>query len=175
MEKIEYLKSLSTFYRKGSIEFEQNLIKVNDPNVVMSVIPVGCKSDIIPVNQIASVSTGFNGNGKMLVGSLFLLLFASSANSVGFLYSLLLSLLGLSMIINAFHTVLSIKLTSGETKKAYFIIYNSNKAKLAEKTILNYISNRLSDTNVREQTDRNIEATNKQTDILVDAISKINK
>ncbi|MGN0578711.1 MAG: hypothetical protein ACI4J4_08825 [Ruminiclostridium sp.] len=160
MEKIEFMSSLLTFYLKGEIVQEQNFIRLKKPNTILAFIPLGAKKESVPINQIASVDSDFSISvGQLILGAVLLLIgFLSLLDTP--IIGIILMLLGFITGVNAFHTVLEIKTTSGSSKLLSFIIFEKAKAEAAENQINYLISNRLDDTNNRQQTDRVVEAIN---------------
>lgn len=169
MKTIKYRISLPTAYLKGEVTHEQNFVKLKTPNILFSLLAIGTKSDVIPVNQIATVTRTFNCIGVILLFGIILMWSGFSAMSASKILSLssslapiILILLGVLIIITSFQTVITIKTTSGEALKISVLIFDRSKALEIENLINQLISNRLDDTNNRQQTDRIVEAiTNK--------------
>lgn len=169
MKTIKYRISLPTAYLKGEVTHEQNFVKLKTPNILFSLLAIGTKTDVIPVNQIATVTRTFNCIGVILLFGIILMWSGFSVISASKILSLSLSLapiililLGVLIIITSFQTVITIKTTSGEALKISVLIFDRSKALEIEDLINQLISNRLDDTNNRQQTDRIVEAiTNK--------------
>ena len=168
MKTIKYRISLPTAYLKGEVTHEQNFVKLKTPNILFSLLAIGTKTDVIPVNQIATVTRTFNCIGVILFGIIlmwsgFSVISASKILSLSSsLAPIILILLGVLIIITSFQTVIRIKTTSGEALKIPVLIFDRSKALEIEDLINQLISNRLDDTNNRQQTDRIVEAiTNK--------------
>lgn len=169
MKTIKYRISLPTAYLKGEVTHEQNFVKLKTPNILFSLLAIGTKTDVIPVNQIATVTRTFNCIGVILLFGIILMWSGFSAMSASKILSLssslasiILILLGVLIIITSFQTVITIKTTSGEALKISVLIFDRSKALEIEDLINQLISNRLDDTNNRQQTDRIVEAiTNK--------------
>lgn len=169
MKTIKYRISLPTAYLKGEVTHEQNFVKLKTPNVLFSLLAIGTKTDVIPVNQIATVTRTFNCIGVILLFGIILMWSGFSVISASKILSLssslapiILILLGVLIIITSFQTVITIKTTSGEALKISVLIFDRSKALEIEDLINQLISNRLDDTNNRQQTDRIVEAiTNK--------------
>ena len=164
MNTVTYVVSLLTFYLKGEIRSEQNFVVFQEPNTVLGLIPLGKHTDRIPVHQIASVSTNFRLKlGKLVCGILaFLFGFGLFGQPCGFLPGLIILILAVNWILDAFEIDLTLITTSGAVKRIDFFIFDKEKAVLAEQQIHAMISNRMSDTNVREQTDRVVDAINRK-------------
>lgn len=169
MKTIKYGISLPTAYLKGEVTHEQNFVKLKTPNILFSLLAIGTKTDVIPVNQIATVTRTFNCIGVILLFGIILMWSGFSVISASKILSLssslapiILILLGVLIIITSFQTVITIKTTSGESLKISVLIFDRSKALEIEDLINQLISNRLDDTNNRQQTDRIVEAiTNK--------------
>lgn len=169
MKTIKYRISLPTAYLKGEVTHEQNFLKLKTPNILFSLLAIGTKTDVIPVNQIATVTRTFNCIGVILLFGIILMWSGFSVISASKILSLssslapiILILLGVLIIITSFQTVITIKTTSGESLKISVLIFDRSKALEIEDLINQLISNRLDDTNNRQQTDRIVEAiTNK--------------
>lgn len=169
MKTIKNRISLPTAYLKGEVTHEQNLVKLKTPNILFSLLAIGTKTDVIPVNQIATVTRTFNCIGVILLFGIILMWSGFSVISASKILSLssslapiILILLGVLIIITSFQTVITIKTTSGESLKISVLIFDRSKALEIEDLINQLISNRLDDTNNRQQTDRIVEAiTNK--------------
>lgn len=158
METIRYITSLFTFYLKGEISSEQNFIRFKEPNTILGLIPLGAKKDNVAINQISSTQTNFRLKlGKLLIGVLIAIL-GLSMISDSFALALILALIGANSIIDAFEIDLQVIMTSGQVKVIDFFIFDKGKAEQAERQINMMISNRLDDTNNRQQTDRIVEA-----------------
>lgn len=169
MKTIKYRISLPTAYLKGEVTHEQNFVKLKTPNILFSLLAIGTKTDVIPVNQIATVTRTFNCIDVILLFGIILMWSGFSVISASKILSLssslapiILILLGVLIIITSFQTVITIKTTSGEALKISVLIFDRSKALEIEDLINQLISNRLDDTNNRQQTDRIVEAiTNK--------------
>lgn len=164
MNTVTYVVSLLTFYLKGEIRSEQNFVVFQEPNTILGLVPLGKHTDRIPVHQIASVSTNFRLKlGKLVCGILaFLFGFGLFGQPGGFLPGLIILILAVNWILDAFEIDLTLITTSGAVKRIDFFIFDKEKAVLAEQQIHAMISNRMSDTNVREQTDRVVDAINRK-------------
>ena len=164
MEPITYITSLLTFYLKGKITQEQNLVKFEKPNAIFfELIPLGKKTETLPINQIASVSSDFKLRLSRLIVGIIVALFSFSlfaGGGGGIIGGLIVLLIGVSIILDAFDTYLVVTQTSGVQITIPFFVFEKNKAELAERRLNEFISNRLDDTNVRQNTDRIVDAIN---------------
>jgi hypothetical protein len=167
MEKITYMTSIIFFWLKGSIYQEQNFVKFKIPNTILGIIPVGSKKETIPVNQLSVVETNFKLKlGRLIIGIIVVFLsltcFADiSTNGASmFLAGLIVLIIGAAIVISAFETTLTVKVTSGDKKVISFFVFQKKVAEKAEANINQLISNRMDDTNNRQQTDRIVEAIN---------------
>lgn len=158
METIRYMTSLLTFYLKGEIQQEQNFVNVKKPNTILGVIPLGAKKESIPVTHLASVESNFKLIFGRLLSGLVISIIALVLLKETFLLGLIALLIGANRVITAFETDLTIKTTAGDVKNISFIIFEKGKADKAEAQIRTLISNRLDDTNNRQQTDRIVDA-----------------
>ena len=161
MEPIRYVTSLLTFYLKGEIAAEQNFIRFKEPNTILGLIPLGAKKENIPVTQIASVQSNMRVKFLKLVVGVIVSILALSLFKDSFLGGLIILLIGLNVVLDAFEIDLDISTTSGQIKSIDFFIFDKSKADLAVDQINSIIANRLSDTNNREQTDRIVDAINR--------------
>lgn len=165
MQSVTYTASLLTFYLKGEITIEQNFITFKTPHTLLGLIPLGTNAEKIAVDQIASVTS----NRRVHLVFLFLsILFWGSAivglsdmNRSGSLGALITCLLlGLIFLANAFEYNLVITTSDGLERRMNFLSFEKSKALQLEKALSTMVSNRLNDTNSRQQTDRIIEAIN---------------
>ena len=162
MEPIRYMTSLLTFYLKGEIKSEKSFIVFKNPNTILGVIPLGSKVDKYPINQISSTSTNFKLKlGKLILG-IIVAVAAFAAMKDSFIGALFILLFAVNWIIDAFEIDLVVTTTSGLQKPIDFFIFEKGKAQLAEEQINAMIADRLAETNVREQTDRLVDAINKR-------------
>ena len=149
MNIVTYVVSLLTFYLKGEIRSEQNFVVFQEPNTVLGLIPLG-KNFRLKL-------------GKLVCGILaFLFGFGLFGQPGTFLPGLIILILAVNWILDAFEIDLTLITTSGAVKRIDFFIFDKEKAVLAEQQIHAMISNRMSDTNVREQTDRVVDAINRK-------------
>ena len=74
----------------------------------------------------------------------------------------LFALLSIFLFIDAIKFSLVVITSAGQQKSIDFVLFERKKAKLAEQQINDMVSGRLTDTNVREQTDRVIDAINRK-------------
>ena len=164
MKKITFMTSLLTFYLKGEIVHEQNFIRLKWPNTLLTFIPLVSNKENLPVNQISSVSTSFSLSLKdlligLVVAIIVPLMFGNFLGIIPFA-------IGIGMCITAFHTILTIDMTSGTEYNIPFLLFEKSKAADAEEYINSMIANRMDDTNTRVHTER-------QTEALVDAINSL--
>ncbi|MCD8095336.1 MAG: hypothetical protein LUE12_04325 [Ruminococcus sp.] len=166
METVTFMTSLLTFYLKGEIAHEQNFIRLNVPNTILTFIPLGKHKETIAINQIASVDTDFKLIFKHFLIGLIEVILGFSLFSKSALAGIIFLLLGIGTIINSFQTLLIINTTSGNTKGASFLIFEKSKAEKCAEQINMLISQRLDDTNTRVHTEN-------QTNEIVNAIHSI--
>ena len=172
MTPIRYATSLFTFYIKGEIKDEHNFVVLKKPNTILGIIPLGAKTDKIPINQIASTSTNFKLQFKQFLIGLILIFasFAMMKDSPGGGFFVLL--IGFCVFIDAFEIDLVVTNTAGQENIIDFLLFEKKKAELASNEINEIVSGRLDDTNMRAQTDRINDNARQQTDRIVDAISR---
>ncbi len=170
METIYFAISLLCFWLKGEIRHEQNFITLTRPNTIMGIFPFGEKRDSVAVKEISSVETNFKFSLFLFLAGSFLagigvMLFGTGiteGRALLSLFSLPVILFGVSTILWAFDVRLIIKTTASDFKIITFLIFEKRKAYQAEVQIRQLISDRMSDTNTREQTDRIIDAIEKK-------------
>ncbi len=162
METIKFITSLLTFYMKGEIAVEQNFVRLKDPNSILGLIPLGAKKESIAINHISSTQSNFKVKfGKLIIGIIVAILALNMLGQEnGFFAFLILAIIAANTILNAFEVDLQINMTSGQVRLIDFFIFEKSKAIHAEETINSLISDRLNDTNSRQQTDRIVEAIN---------------
>ncbi len=162
MEKIRFMTSLLTFYLKGEISKKDNFVSLKIPNTILGLIPLGARTENIPINQISLVGTSFH----LLVGRLLLGLIAAliglSVIENSFIFAIIMILVGVLTVINSFQTIFTVDLTSGRNITLSFVIFEKSKAAQAEQEINRLISARIDDTNTRQQTDRVVDAINRK-------------
>ena len=91
----------------------------------------------------------------LLFGLFTILIYDKYNKSVGACFCLLL---GINNIIDAFEINLIVTTTAGKEQLIDFTIFDKSKAEMAEQEINKMISNRLDDTNNRQQTNRIVSA-----------------
>ena len=161
MGTIRYITSLLTFYLKGEISTDQNFIKFKEPNTILGLIPLGAKTQNVAINQIASTQTNMKLKLLKLIIGIVLAVLGFSMFSESFVGGLIILIIGANSIIDAFEIDLQVNLTSGQVKAIDFFIFEKAKAEQAAAQINSMISNRLDDTNAKQQTDRIVDAINK--------------
>lgn len=161
MQTITYMTSLFTFYLKGEIKSEQNFISFKTPNTILGLIPLGAKTEKMAINQIASTTSNSRVQLKPLILGAFCALAGFSGLGSGEIGAVIvLLLLAANFLIDAFEYNLVVTTTAGQQKLINFLIFDKKKADEAAYQINEMISNRLDDTNNRQQTDRIVDAIN---------------
>lgn len=195
METRQFASNLLTYYLKGSVEKNGNMIDVSMPNSILTFIPLGCKSDSVPLSQISSVGTDFYVDVKNLLVGVILFLFGlgnlgNIAEFADVLVVLVLLAIGAAEVINSIHTKLKIRTTSGEVvgktsvkvdKKGRvkknegidFVIFDKAVAEAIAADLKVLVNQRVDDTNVRVHTDKQIENANQNNAALLDAINSL--
>lgn len=161
MNRITFMTSLLTSYLKGEISGDKNFIKFRIPNTILGLIPLGAEKITISVEQIASVDTDFRLKFKQLLFGIILAILSLEIMSNSIIYGVLVLIFGILTILNSFQTELVVSTTSGDAIVVMFVIFEKIKAEEAADMINSLISGRINDTNTREQTDRIVDAINK--------------
>ncbi len=179
MQNISFITSLLTFYLKGEIGVDNLMLNLKKPNTFLEFIPLGRKSDQVPVPQISTAATEFKLNTKELVIGFVVFLiscaFLNSAKGSEIVEGLIYLAIGVLIILNAFKTTLTVTATSGMVYTIYFIIFEKNKAEAAKKLILDAIVNRANDTNVRMAAEMQMQQSADQTQAIVNAVNNLNQ
>lgn len=157
MKRFTYMTSILTFYIRGEIKIEQNIVSFKVPNTILGIIPLGYKCDSMAINQISSVSSSFKLNLKAFLVGLIVIILGLCLLKSELVSAIVLILLGFAAIINSMPTNFSVSTTSGKVINIKFVVFDANKANYASEEINDLISNRLNDTNVSKQADRIIE------------------
>lgn len=152
MNTITFMSGLLTFYLKGRIKMTQDFLRLAIPNTVLYFIPLGSRKLNFPVTQIATVNTSFFLDIKsLLIGALLTWLGKDALFAGEFMVFLISFVLGVSMLISSFRTILLVEATSGSNLTISFLIFERQKAELAAEMINRSIATRHIDTNVRVQ------------------------
>jgi hypothetical protein len=176
MESITILTSLLFFYLKAQIDFDENFIKIKNPNSILGFIPLGSKKFSIAINQVSSVDSNFKLLFKnLLIGIVEVLISLACFGDKGTIFlGIILLVLGIVTIINSFQVNLSINTTSGQLYFLSAFIFQKSKIEKVEEYINQLIGNRMNDTNNRKVTDKQTNELNSQnaanTASIVDAL-----
>ena len=162
MQTVTYITSFLTFYLKGEVSVDKNFVDLKTPNTILGLIPLGKHNNKVPVNQISSVTSDFRLLFKNLLAGLVVTILGFGSIGDNFVGGLIIAIIGIIMILNSFQTVVIITMTSGSYIPVYFIIFEKSKAAIVENNINQYISGRMADTNVKDQTARIVDAINKK-------------
>ncbi|MDE7301799.1 MAG: hypothetical protein K2N60_00615 [Oscillospiraceae bacterium] len=154
MEKITFMTSLLTFYLKGEISQQDNFIKLKIPNTILGFIPLGSRGENLPINQISMVGTSFHLLFGQLLFGIILVFIGLASMKISAFSGLIMLAVGVFTVINSFQTILVIDLTSGRSIAMSFVVFEKSKAAQAAYDINKLISERIDDTNTRQQTDR---------------------
>lgn len=160
MEHITYMTSILTFYIRGKIKLEENMITFKVPNTILGVFPLGYKKDSIAINQIASVSTNFKLNLKAFLLGIVIIVLGLCLLKKAVIWAIILIALGFASIINSMPTNFTLATTSGKEINIKFLMFDAEKANYAREEINMIITKRLDDTNSRIQTNKIIETIN---------------
>lgn len=147
-EIIEFITSIPTFYMKGKVEIATDSVRLSVPNTVLGLIPYGSRGGTYDVNHIASVHTDSRLSLKRLLFGGLLALLGLGGLSDSFGYVLLL-LLGILLVLNAFENDVIITLDSGLVIDVPLVVFEKDKATLIEQKILTIVHARTYDTNTR--------------------------
>lgn len=154
MHAITFMSGLLTFYLKGQIKMTQDFLRLTIPNTVLYFIPLGSRKLNLPVTQIATVNTSFFLDVKSLLIGAFLAWFMGLKTGMldgFFIPGLICFIIGVSMMISSFRTILFVESTSGSNLTISFLIFERQKADIAADMINRSIMTRHTDTNVRVQ------------------------
>ena len=153
---IDYMSSLLTFYLKGHIQWDNNMVGFQIPNTILGFIPLGKRAQSIPVQHITNVAANFSVKiGKLLIGVVLGLWGLSCLANLGrdgfgaFLGFVIRLALGASFVIDALEVGLSVTQSSGQSLNIDFLIFDKQKADYAAQQINQMVAERSMDTNVR--------------------------
>ncbi|HEM3177306.1 TPA: hypothetical protein ACGO3I_002149 [Streptococcus suis] len=159
--KQSFIVSYLTFYLKASVMLEGDFVKVSNPNTILKVIPLGSSNKTIPVEQIATVDDSFRLDFKaFLWGVLFVIIgFSMIGNSL--LGGLILAAYGALTVLSSFQTYLTLTFSSGGSYTVNGVVFEKENLLSCKETIEGLIQRRYNNTNNTANTDRIIEALNK--------------
>ena len=156
MEVIRFMQTYLAFYLKGEIRLEDNFINLKVPNSFLSFIPLGFRTDAIPVNQITSISKDIYVDTATCVISIISLVIALMQLLMGY-SPLSTKLIGLGFLLiaiifftNALRFKVLIRTTSGELKRFSCSIFEKKKVDYAIEEIKKRVADRMDDTNLRK-------------------------
>lgn len=160
MESVTILTSLLFVWLKARIDFEENFIKIKNPNSILGFIPLGSKKFSVAINQIASVDSNFKLLFKnLIIGIIELIISFVCFNDSGtIIVGIILLILAISTIINSFQIHLNINTTSGQVYFISAFIFQKGKLSSIETSLNELISNRMNDTNNRKVSEAQTEA-----------------
>lgn len=177
MQTVNFITSLLTFYLKGNIGVDNLMLNLKKPNTIFDFIPLGYKSDQVPVHQISTAATEFKLNVKELVAGFIIfiisVIYFNENSFVDFLKGMVFLIVGIATILSAFKTTLTVSATSGMLYQVYFVIFERGKAEEAKKMILDAVVNRANDTNVRMAAEMQMAHSEQQTQAIVDAVNSL--
>ncbi|MBO4507170.1 MAG: hypothetical protein J5747_00860 [Spirochaetaceae bacterium] len=165
MESITILTSLLFVWLKAKIDFEENFIKITNPNSILGFIPLGSKKFTVAINQIASVDSNFKLLFKDFVVGIIEAIISFSLFKENSILGFILLILGIITIINSFQVHINVNTTSGQIYYISAFVFQKNKIAEAEEAINKLISNRMDDTNNRK-------VSEVQTSAIVNAIKE---
>lgn len=166
MFKVYYTVSLLAYYLKGVIAYDGNFLSFQMPNTILKLIPLGKTNKTIAVDKIASVDDSFSLNFKtLLLGAVAGIVGLGMLESGDNIFAgLLITAYGIGTIISSFEVILEVSDTSGGGFVVNFLVFEKNKVEEVKTFILEEVSRRIDDTNVRVHQERS-------TDRIVDAIN----
>lgn len=178
-QSFTYITSYLTFYLKGTVDVEADRVHLNTPNTILGFIPLGSQKRTLDIKHIVEVESDFHVSILALLIGLFLTPFTLEGFSAfgegdsgsGLLY-LILGLWGISMILNAFSTTVTISLASSEKIALSLVIFEKGKADAIADALNKALLLRTRDTNFRVHADRSMHHTTHQTDRIIDAINQ---
>lgn len=152
MEVIRFMQTYLAFYLKGEIRLEENFINLKMPNTFLSFIPLGYRTNAIPVNQITSISKDFGvDTATCIIISLSLIVFLPLLiGGVSISTKLIVIFFYLVFFTNALRFKIRIVTTSGELKPFSCSIFEKKKVDFAVEEIKKRVANRMDDTNLRK-------------------------
>ncbi len=165
-EAIEYITSYLTFYLKGKVEFTRDNIRIQVPNTVLGLIPLGKNEMSINVNHITGATSDFSLKLSSLIIGIFGALLWYCFTVKNPLVSFIGIIFFLNLALNAFQTKVSVLLDNGSAYQITLLIFEKAKAETIKSNIEMMTNARNYDTNVR------IAAEN-QTHQVVDAINNL--
>ena len=145
MQSLTFITSLLTFYLKGEISMDDELLHIKKPNTIGGFIPLGYKSDQIPVQQISTATTDFRVNAADALAGILLLIavivFFRYSGEFHFLilWGILFIAVSAVALINAPQTTIAVTATSGVVYAIPIIIFEREKAEQAKKMILDTV------------------------------------
>ncbi|MGY3725193.1 hypothetical protein SAMN05421767_1252 [Granulicatella balaenopterae] len=165
MYKISFITSVLTYYLKGEVSIDDNFIKITNPNTILKCIPLGANDTSIPVNQLASVDSSFSLDLKSLVINFVIAFVGLGVKESNFLLGVVMVLLGIGGMINAFQTIMTFRTTSGEMVMMNVVVFEKEKVIECKEKVETLLVSHLDNTNIRKHAEQ-------QTDRIIDAINK---
>ena len=162
--KVSFFSNVIAQKDKGYVECNGNLLNIYAPEIALGLLPGAARKQSVPVNQISSVSSGFQANGGRIIGGL-ILLFTGRANlfSPLFLVALIFLALGVIVLLNGLQDQVTITMARN-TICIRISCLDKGKAEQIVELVNNAISGHMDDMNVRTN-------VNSATDRVVDAIN----
>lgn len=151
----ETIKYRTSLFSKGEINIEENFVAFKEPNMVLGIIPLGAQENRIPVTNINSTATNFKpALLPLLLGVIITMLgWSMMSNSDSSTLGLIVLVVGISELLDAFEVNLVVTDLAGQQKLIDFFIFEKRKADYISQQINAAISGRLYDTNIRHQMD----------------------
>lgn len=172
IESVKFATSYITFYIKGKVDVYNDQVRLEIPNTILGLIPLGSEKRSINITMISEAKSNFKVRaltlfmGFMLTLLGLLGLMSCIAGSPGYnpIEMLIIFAVGVLLLLNSLQTTISISLASGEQIAIPLVIFEKAKAEQIEAAINNATVCRTHDTNTRYHAER-------QTDRLIDAIN----
>lgn len=115
---VEVRPSLVLFWFKATLHASTKRVSGAIPNSILGVIPAGKRDVMIPMKQIASISTSSEYSFlRIIVGALILLVGLAQLPSLG---GIVIAILGLALLLGGFRAGLVIS-SSGGTKEKIIV------------------------------------------------------
>lgn len=166
--------SLLAFWVKGTLKVDNRFLHVDLPNTVLfGLIPAGRNRQNVPLTGITNVATSNSYKmGAMIFGAIIAIAGVASLSSSG-IGALIITLIGILMFLSGIKTSLTFE-KSGTTETIDVPFFEGSKIREFADDINNHIAQRQDDTNVRMQTDRQINSNQQSSQAIVDAINNQN-
>ncbi|TSO26147.1 zinc ribbon domain-containing protein [Lactobacillus sp. LL6] len=173
-ENDKFSVSLLAFWVKGVLKVDSRFVHIDLPNTVLwGLIPAGKNMQNVPLTGITNVAVSNSYKlGAMFLG-IVLAFLGFGMFSSSFLGGLIILLIGVLCFLSGIKTSLTFE-KSGIMQTIAVPFFESTKIRDFANQINNSIAQRQDDTNVRMNTDRQINATQMSSQVIADAIRSQN-